>query len=172
MQKKTAIGNALKRRYPEPAILVTTRSRQGKANVMAVGWITSASMEPAMFVLGIDDEALTYENIRKTKEFVVAYPHEKMAKEVLLAGSCHGHKRDKLAEAGLATQKAAKVKAPLIADAVANFECKLVKIIKPGDCPLIVGRVVAAHENKDERLKRLYYSYIKDFKLSGVRTLR
>ncbi len=169
MQKKTSADKALKRKYPEPTVLVTTRSPKGKPNVMAVGWITSASMKPAMFVLGIDDEALTYENIRKTKEFVVAYPNENMAKAVLHAGSCHGHKRDKLAEAGLATQKASNVKAPLIADAVANFECKLVTITKPGDCPLIVGRIVAAHENKDAKLKRLYYWWKKGFILKGVR---
>jgi flavin reductase (DIM6/NTAB) family NADH-FMN oxidoreductase RutF len=171
MQKKTSVHNALKRKYPEPTVLVTTRSPAGKANVMAVGWITSASMEPAMFLLGIDDEALTYENIRKTKQFVVAYPNENMAKAVLHAGSCHGRGRDKLAEAGLATQKASKVRAPLIADAVANFECRLVKIVKPGDCPLIVGRIVAAHENRNRTLKRLYYWWKKDFVLKGVRAV-
>jgi flavin reductase (DIM6/NTAB) family NADH-FMN oxidoreductase RutF len=170
MQKKTGINQALKRKYPEPAVLVTTRSPSGQANVMAVGWITSASMEPPMFVLGIDDEAYTYELIRKTREFVVTYPNENMAKQVLHAGSCHGHKRDKLAETGLATQKASKVKAPLIADAVANFECKLVAITQPGDCPLIVGKIVAAHENRNKKVRRLYYSYVKSFTLRGVRS--
>jgi flavin reductase (DIM6/NTAB) family NADH-FMN oxidoreductase RutF len=28
---------------------------------------------------------------------------------------------------------------------VANSECRLVQIIKPGDCPLVIGKVEAAH---------------------------
>jgi flavin reductase (DIM6/NTAB) family NADH-FMN oxidoreductase RutF len=170
MQRKTTVKKAMARKYPEPAVLVTTRSPGGKANVMAVGWVTMASYEPPMFVLGIDSGALTYALIRKTKQFVVAFPHERMARAVLYAGTHHGHKIDKLKEAGLKTQEAAKVKAPLIADAVANFECKLVEISQPGDCPLLVGRIIAAHENKNGKLKRLYYWYRGGFLLRGVRS--
>lgn len=170
MQKKTTIKQAQSRKYPEAVVLVTTHAPDGRLNVMAVGWVTSASMDPPMFILGIDDEALTYENIRKTKEFVIALPHEGMARQVLHAGTHHGHKIDKISATGLALQKASKVKAPLLADAVANFECKLVTITQPGDCPLIVGRVVAAHENQNRKLKRLYYSWKNGFVLKGVKT--
>ena len=70
MQKLVEAAEALARKYPEQVVLVTTRSRKGKPNVMAVGWVAIASSDPWMFVLGIDDEALTYENIRKTREEV------------------------------------------------------------------------------------------------------
>lgn len=171
MQKRTSLEKASARKYPEPVVLVTTRSPQGKYNVMAVGWTTTVSYEPRMILLGIDDAAYTYRLIRKTKEFVVALPSEAMSRATLTAGSCHGHKIDKLAECRLATQQASKVKAPLLRDAVANFECKLVTIARPGDCPLIVGRIVATHENKDQRLKRLYYWWKKNFVLKGVRAV-
>ena len=167
MQRKISINKAFQRKYPEPVALVTTRGPEGKTNVMSVGWITYASSDPWMFVLGIDDEALTYEWIRSTREFVVAFPHEGMAKEVLYAGSHHGHGRDKITEAGLATAKASKVKAPLIADAVVNFECELADIYRPGDCPLVVGKIVAAHENKDPAIRRLYLVGPK-YRMSGV----
>ncbi len=169
MQKKANTRKAMSRKYPEPVVLVTTRSPKGKANVMAVGWITMAAEEPPMLVLGIDSGHYTFELIRKTKQFVVALPHERMARAVLHAGSVHGREHDKFAEAGLKTQPAAVVKAPLIADAVANFECKLVTIVQPGDCPLVVGRIVAAHENRNRNLKRLYYWYKDGFVLRGVR---
>ena len=170
MQKKTTPEKAFNRKYPEQVVLVTTRSKAGKANVMAVGWTTFASMEPWMFMLGIDDEAYTYELIKKTREFVVAYPGEKMAKAVLFAGTHHGRKMDKITKTGLKLQPASKVKAPLIADAVANFECKLVKIVQPGDCPILFGKVVAAHENRDGRVRRLFYIG-KNYLLAGVKTL-
>ncbi|MDD5484312.1 MAG: flavin reductase family protein [Kiritimatiellae bacterium] len=168
MQKKTNIQKALKRKYPEQIVLVTTAVPGGGANIMAVGWTAIASEEPCMFMLGIDDGAYTYQLIRKTKEFVVAFPNEKMRREVLFAGTRHGQHCDKIAASGLRLQKAGKVRAPLLADAVANFECKLVRVYRPGDCPLVVGEVVAAHENKNAGLKRLY-TVGAGYKMAGVR---
>jgi flavin reductase (DIM6/NTAB) family NADH-FMN oxidoreductase RutF len=161
---------ALKRKYPEQVVLVTTRDRRGRANVMSAGWVAMASGEPPMFVLGIDAGALTYRLIRGTKEFVIAFPNEQMGHEVLYAGTHHGHKVDKIAELGLKIQDASVVKAPLVADAVVNFECKLVRIIKPGDCPLIIGRVVAAHRHRNMSVRRLY-TVGPGYRLSGVRVI-
>lgn len=168
MQKKTTFAEAFQCKYPDPVVLVTTRAPDGRANVMAVSWYTFASDDPWMFVLGIDDSAYTYDVILRTGEFVVAYPQARMAKAALIAGSCHGHRIDKIQRTGLALQAAAKVKAPLLADAVANFECKLVKILKPGNCPLIVGQVVAAHVNKRKGLKRLF-NLAKGYRLGDVK---
>lgn len=170
MQKKANIQKALKRKYPEQIVLVTTRKPEGGANVMAVGWVAIASEEPSMFMLGIDDGAYTCELIKKTKEFVIAFPNEKMAKEVLFVGTRHGQNCDKIAGSGLHIQPADKVKAPLIAEAVANFECRLVDIYQPGDCPLIIGKVMAASENTKADLKRLY-TVGPGYKMSGVRPL-
>ena len=156
MQKQSETDRALDRKYPEQVVIVTTRSPKGTANAMAAGWVTIASGDPLMFALVIDHGAYTYELINRTRQFVVAFPSDRMGKAVLHVGSHHGRGRDKLAECGLATQKASRVAAPLIADAVANFECELVNVYKPGDCPLIVGRVIAAHENRDAKVRRLY----------------
>ena len=170
MQIRTTPEKALKRKYPEQVVLVTTRNPKGRANVMAVGWAAIASGEPPMFVLGIDAGAYTYRLIRETKEFVVAFPGERMGPGVLYAGSHHGHKIDKFAHRHLATQASAKVAAPLIAGAVANFECKLVRIFKPGDCPLIIGKVIAAHMHRDASIRRLY-TVGPGHRLSGVRVI-
>ena len=90
MQKHVDIDKAIERKYPEQVVLVTSRGKDGKPNVMAVGWICVASGDPLMFILGIDEDSHTFELIRETKEFVVAYPHEFMKDETLIAGSCHG----------------------------------------------------------------------------------
>jgi flavin reductase (DIM6/NTAB) family NADH-FMN oxidoreductase RutF len=79
-----------------------------------------------------------------------------MAEATLHVGSHSGRGRDKLAECRLATQPAALVRPPLIRDAVANFECELVTVVKPGDCPLVIGKAVTAHVNTDPSLTRLY----------------
>jgi flavin reductase (DIM6/NTAB) family NADH-FMN oxidoreductase RutF len=171
MQKMVAVGKAISRKFPESVVLVTTCSDDGRFNAMAVGWVTVASSDPLMFALGIADEAYTLELIRATREFVVAFPPEGMARGTLYVGSRHGRGRDKLSAAGIAVQPAEKVCAPLVADAVANFECKLVRITKPGDCPIVFGRVVAAHENHDARVRRLY-TLAAGHRLGGVRPVR
>lgn len=170
MQNRVEIQKAIGRKYPEPVVLVTTRGAAGNPNVMAVGWVTIASDDPLMFVLGIDEAAYTLELIRETGQFVVAFPSEVLSRSVLYAGSCHGRGRDKITEAGLMVQDGVKGGAPLIAEAVANFECNLVDIFKPGDCPLVIGKVVAAYAHSDPLLRRLY-SVAGDHKLAGVRPL-
>ncbi len=170
MQKHAAIGKALDRKYPEQVVLVTSCGKDGRANVMACGWTCVASGDPLMFVLGIDEDAHSFKLIKESKELVVAYPSEAMAKETLFAGSRRGDKIDKFAEAGLSTQPAKKVKAPLLADAVANFECEIVDIIKPGDCTLVIAKAVEAHVNTDASVKRLY-TVKKGHVLAGVRAV-
>lgn len=171
MQKPVPPEEAIGRKYPEQVVLVTTRSRAGKPNVMAVGWVCVASSDPLMLALGIDAGAYTYQLIRRTRQFVVAFPNERMAAETLFVGSRHGQDMDKFTECGLKTQPATQVKAPLVADAVANFECSLVRILQPGDCPLIIGRVLAAHVNSKKSLRRLY-TVAPGGKLAGIRPTR
>jgi len=170
MQRKVKITDAFLRKYPEQVVIVTTKSKYNKANAMAVGWVCIVSSEPWMFALGIDSKALTYKLVKTNKEFVVSYPSEFMAKETLFVGTHHGKEtEDKLKKCGLATAKASIVNAPLLRDAVANFECKLHTIYQPGDCPIIIGTIVAAHVNKNKAIKRLLTVGPK-YKLSGVIT--
>ena len=150
MQQECSIEKAWARKYPEQVVLVLTKNAQGRVNAMAVGWVTLVSDEPPMFLLGIDDPAYTLELIRKNKEFVIAYPSKEMAEATLFFGTVHGHRRNKGAESGLHFIPGEKGNVPLLADAVANFECKLVTEYRPGNCPLVVGEVVASHVNTDE----------------------
>lgn len=167
MQKKVKVEIAFGRKYPEQVVLVTTRKPDGGANVMAVGWVAIVSDEPWMFALGIDAGAYTHKLIKATGEFVVAYPSAEMVHATMVAGTVHGSNRDKIAESGLVVQKAVSVAAPLLADAVANFECRLKRIYKPGNCPVIVGQVVAAHVNADPKVRRLY-TVGPNYALAGV----
>ncbi|MBR7144168.1 MAG: flavin reductase family protein [Lentisphaeria bacterium] len=155
MQKKSTVAEVWQRKYPEQVVLAITRADDGRTNVMAVGWVAIVSDEPAMYMLGIDDNAYTLELIRKNKEFVIAFPGKAMAKETLYFGTVHGHDIDKGKASGLKFEPAEKVNAPLLADAVANIECKLVTEYRPGNCPLVIGEVIACHVNTDENIKRL-----------------
>ena len=155
MQKKSTVAEVWQRKYPEQVVLAITRADDGRTNVMAIGWVAIVSDDPAMYMLGIDDNAYTLELIRKNKEFVIAFPSQSMAKETLYFGTVHGHDIDKGKTSGLEFTPAEKVSAPLLADAVANMECRLVAEYRPGNCPLVIGEVVASHVNTNENIKRL-----------------
>ncbi len=155
MQKPATIEEAWERKYPEQVVLAITKNAEGRINLMAIGWVCVVSDEPPMFLVGIDDHAYTLELIRRNREFVIAYPSSAMAKETLYAGTTHGHHEDKGTKSGLKFVSAQTVNVPLLADAVANFECRLVTEYRPGNCPLLVGEVLASHVNADQSIKRL-----------------
>lgn len=167
MQKQVTTAEAWTRKYPEQVVLAITKNEKDRVNLMAVGWICTASAEPPMFVMGIDEHAYTLELIRKNKEFVIAYPTENMSTETLYLGTTHGHDKDKGTECDLTFSEAKKVNIPLLSDAVANFECRLVDIVRPGDSSLVIGEIVAAHVNIDQSAKRLY-NLATGFKLGGL----
>ena len=78
MQKLCTITEAWDRKYPEQVVLAITKSKDGRINLMAIGWVCLVSDAPPMFLLGIDDPAYTLELIRENKEFVIAYPSRDM----------------------------------------------------------------------------------------------
>ncbi len=168
MQKTATIDEAWGRKYPEQVVLAITKNAKGRVNLMAIGWVCVVSDEPPMFLIGIDDHAYTLELIRQNKEFVIAYPSSAMAKETLYVGTTHGHHEDKGAKSGLKFVPAQKVSVPLLTDAVANFECRLVTEYRPGNCPLIVSEIIASHVNNDDSAKRLV-NLGKGYQLEGLR---
>ena len=111
MQKQSSVTEAWERKYPEQVVLAITKSRDGRVNVMAIGWVCIVSDEPPMFLLGIDDPAYTLELIRESGEFVIAYPSKNMAKETLYFGTTHGHNIDKGKISGLKFEPASVVDA-------------------------------------------------------------
>lgn len=155
MRKNMTIEKACGRKYPKQVILPITKNTAGRVNRMAIGQDCICSDEPPMFLIGIDDNAYTFELIRESKEFVIAYPSSSIAKETLYIDTTHGHNEDKATKSGLNFAPATQINVPLLADAVANFECRFVTEYRPGSCPLIVDEIVPSHVNTDENMKRL-----------------
>ena len=78
-----------------------------------------------------------------------------MAKAALFFGEHSGRDTDKLAQFATKTAPAKKIDSLLLTDAVANFECRLVKQIATGDHITFVGEIVCSHINTKKK-KRLY----------------
>ena len=155
MQKKVKFEQAVKTKYPEGVIIAIAKDKNGKANPITLGFTMLASYAPPMMLIGVYKGHYTVKCIRHSKCFTIVYPSADMAEAALFFGSHSGRKFDKLAEFKCKTSPAKKIKSILLTDAVANFECRLVKQIATGDHITFVGEIVCSHVNT-KRKKRLY----------------
>lgn len=135
--------------YPRQAVLVTASSSE-KTNITAVEWITPVSEKPPMLAFALHNTSLTLDLICTSMDFVVAIPTEKLKDAVLLCGTTSGKYIDKFEETRLTQARAKRVSAPLVHEALANFECKVLSYNSVGDHTLIVGEVLEMHLPKDD----------------------
>lgn len=155
MQKQASFERAYKTKYPEQVVIVIAKDKACKANPITLGWTMIASYEPPLMAIGVYKGHYSVKCIRHSKCFTLVYPSADMAKAALFFGEHSGRDTDKFAEFPCKTAPAKKIDSLLLTDAVANFECRLVRQIPTGDHITFVGQIVCAHVNT-KRKKRLF----------------
>jgi flavin reductase (DIM6/NTAB) family NADH-FMN oxidoreductase RutF len=115
------------RRFLEPGpIVLVSSSYKGKQDIMSMGWYTILEFTPSLIGCMITNANFSFEQIMKSKECVINLPTVDLLDKVVGIGNCHGKKIDKFKKFRLTATPAKKVKAPLIQECYANFECKVV----------------------------------------------
>ena len=155
MLKKVSYGEAMKRKYPEAIGWATCVDEQGNPNAIALGWVMCTSGSPPMLAISVGLTRYSHELIEKAGEFVVVFPSEAMKDATMVVGTKSGRDGDKMAESGVRLLPATAVKAPLVDDACANFECKLTGKLLTGDHTIFAGEVVASHVGPEDA-RRIY----------------
>ncbi|HNY50661.1 MAG TPA: flavin reductase family protein [Smithella sp.] len=108
-----------------PVIMVTT-AREDKQNVMPMSWHTMMEFEPPLVGFVMSDLNYSFNLLKATGECVINIPTVKIAKQMFACGKLHGDKINKLEKFGLTSKPASVVRAPLINECYANFECRVV----------------------------------------------
>ena len=127
--------------YPAGATIVTSHAR-GKDNAMAVAWHTAVSHYPPYYVVSISPKRFTHELVVASGEFAVNFvPYEKGELVALVAG-CSGRDMDKFKAFQIAAHPGSQVKAPILEDAFAAYECRVVGCHTYGDHDLFIGEIV------------------------------
>lgn len=162
------------RRFLEPGPIVLVSSAwKGTTNIMTMGWHMVMGFSPSLVGCYVWSANHSFDMIRKSKECVINIPTEDMAPTVVRIGNSTGDEIDKFAEFGLTAAKAAKVKAPLIAECYANFECKLVDLSLIGRYSLLILEVVKGHAPKAPKYPRtIHYRGDGVFMISGENTAK
>ena len=108
---------------PGPVVLLTT-ALGDRSNVMTLSWHMVMDFTPRMaFVTGAWNHS--YKALVRERECVIAVPGVDLARKVVAIGACSGSDTDKFVKFGLTPVKAKAVKAPLVAECLANIECRV-----------------------------------------------
>jgi flavin reductase (DIM6/NTAB) family NADH-FMN oxidoreductase RutF len=138
---------------PTKVVLVTSVSKEGRTNVMTVGWVMPCSHQPWMVAVAIHPRRYTHQLIEETKEFTVNVPSEELTYQTEYCGEYSGRFVDKFAETRLTAKPGKKVKSPWIKECVAFMECRLAGRNKAGDHTIFIGEIVYA-EAEERFIKR------------------
>lgn len=139
---------------PGPVVLVTTRDA-GKNNIMTISWTMVLDFTPK-FALTTGGWNYSFAALQKTKECVIAIPTVDLLDQVVGVGTCSGGDIEKFAKFGFTAVEGKVVKAPLIADCLANIECKVIDLIPKHDIVVVEG--VAAYFDVKRKETRMLHA--------------
>jgi len=122
---------------PGPVVLVATGDGR-RDNVMTITW-TMAMDFAATFAITTGPWNHSYAALMKTRECVVAIPTADMIDVAVGIGTCSGADTDKFAKFGLTRAVAAHVRAPLLADCLANIECRVADVVAGHNIVVLSG---------------------------------
>ena len=134
-----------------PGCVVWISAGDGSSDgVFTVTWNMPVRKEPPMVAIECSQNHHTYQFIRKTGEFAVNIPEAKQVDAILGCGRVSGKTGvDKFARFGLTRDKAEKIKAPVIREAFANIECRVLNVVDMGSSALLMAQMVSTQV--DER---------------------
>jgi flavin reductase (DIM6/NTAB) family NADH-FMN oxidoreductase RutF len=144
---------------------------KGKRDIMSMGWHMVMEFEPSMIGCFITSANRSFDLIKKSEECVINIPEAHLLDTIIAIGNQPGG--DKFEQFGLTAGKARKVKAPVISECYAHFECKLIdkKLIKPYS--MFVFKVVKAQAATSPKYpKTVHYRGDGVFMMSGENVSR
>lgn len=129
---------------PKVAAIVTASAR-GKDDAMTAAWHTSISLRPPLYGVAVTSRRFTYQLIMESREFAINFiPLEKAALAAAVGGTSGQH-MDKFETFKIEKEKPLKTRAPILKDAYAAYECRVVDSRPYGDHIWVVGEIVAVH---------------------------
>ncbi|MDI4237688.1 flavin reductase family protein [Bradyrhizobium sp. 31Argb] len=160
------------RRFLEPGpIVLVSSAHRNETNIMTMGWHMIMEFQPSLVGCYIWDANHSFELIRRSKQCVINVPTVELAPTVVRIGNSSGRDIDKFAEFGLTPRPSELVRAPLIQECYANFECRLIDSSLIRKYSLFVVEVVKAHVATSPKYpKTIHYRGDGEFMISGENT--
>ena len=151
---KILIGSII----PRPIAWVSTIGITGVNNLAPFSFFNCFGVDPPMIgfapayksITKQGDEIIrepkdTLRNVLETNEFVVNLVSRNLAEQ--MNQSCAEYPPDvsEFDKVGLTPASSERIKAPRIAEAYINFECKLIQYVQHGNNNLVLGEIICMH---------------------------
>lgn len=134
----------------DPGLLLVGAKKDGKSNVMAIGWgFIGVMWGLRVFIVLVRSSRFTHEFIEDGDEFTVNVPTGRMDKKVAHCGEVSGREHDKFKECEFTLIKGKKVKAPIIKECKIHYECRVVHKLRV-DPELVPDKVKKTFYTKDD----------------------
>jgi len=153
MMKEIPLSKAYRLIEPGPVVLVTTADKR-RANIMAMSYHMMLDHAPPVLACVIGPWDFTFKTLKATKECVIAIPTVDLASTVVEIGNCSGKDTDKFDAFGLTPVPATEVTLPLVAECLANIECRVVDTTLVRKYNLFVLDVVKAWTDPERKERR------------------
>jgi flavin reductase (DIM6/NTAB) family NADH-FMN oxidoreductase RutF len=127
--------------------VITVRTKE-KINGMTAAWVSQVSLNPPMLMVSIAPARHTHNLIKESGFFAINVLAEEQEHLASYFGFQSGRNIDKFKNKNYFD---APKSSPVIEDAMAFCECKVVDNLKAGDHTLFIGEVLTAKILKDDR---------------------
>ncbi len=125
--------------YIPQGVFVITAKAGDKKNGMTAAWVSQVSFRPRLLSVSIAPQRYTYQLIKDSGFFAINVLGEGQVDLAKHFGFKSGREVDKFAEV---EHFLAQKGSPILKEAIAYFECKLVSICEAGDHALFLGEIV------------------------------
>jgi flavin reductase (DIM6/NTAB) family NADH-FMN oxidoreductase RutF len=138
--KKTVL-----RMIPYGIYVLTAEDSNGTIAAATVNWVTQTAFAPPLLVVGVKTDSGAYRTVQAAKSFalnMLGKDHKSLAFTFFRPVD--------VADGKLSGQPYRKgaTGAPILVDAPAAVECKVVAVVEQGDHHIVVGEVIEAHLNR------------------------
>ena len=130
--------------YPViPAVIVV--KSEDALDALACAWYSALSFDPPLFAISIAPRRYSYQMLKKSGEFTANFMEFDSAGTIAALGRTSGREIDKFAAYRIKTLPSTEIETPVLKDAYAAYECRIVKRHRTGDHDLFIGEVLAVH---------------------------
>lgn len=138
-------GNML---YPIPAVLVSTRGKDGRDNLFTVAWTGTVCTNPPMLYISVRRSRYSYRALSETGVFAVNLTTEDLVRAADYCGVVSGRDHDKFRECSLTKEPAEKIPVSLVAESPVNIECRIREEKDLGSHVMMLADVLAVHADE------------------------
>ncbi len=128
-------------KHPARVALAIVKDKNDNFNMITLEWFMKTSIKPPMFAISIGHTRYSHDCLQNFRFFNLCLPSKEMVEVSKICGSKSGRDIDKFEETEVKWFAGRLAKLPILKEAKANFECKIITQVRSGDHTIFVGEV-------------------------------